>query len=93
MASNEIADELRRTLRQIGPATFGEVASDVRGRVRLGLLLLVSIPAGSDLDLAMVVAWDALRDAGAIEAVDGGRFAWRPLVGIATGAKQTRLFA
>ena len=88
----EIMDELWRTLRQIGPATLGEVVSDVRGRVRLGLLLLATAPATSDLELSLVAAWQDLVAAGAIE--DGGdrRYACRPLAAIATGDEQLRLF-
>lgn len=89
---NELMDELWKTLRQIGPATLGEVVSDVRGRVRLGLLLLVSAPATSDLELSLVAAWQDLVAAGAIEDVGERRYACRPLAAIATGDEQLRLF-
>lgn len=87
---NEIEDELYRTLRQIGPATLGEVVSDVRGRVRLGLLLLSRDT--DDLVAALDVAWRELLAAGAIEAVGDSRYLARPLAAIATGPTQRRMF-
>lgn len=87
---NEIEDELYRTLRQIGPATIGEVVSDVRGRVRLGLLMLSRDT--DDLVAALDVAWRELLAAGAIEAVGDSRYLARPLAAIASGPRQIRLF-
>lgn len=89
---HEIADELRRTLAAIGPATYAEVAADVRGRVRLGLLMLSR--ETEDLPAALAAGWRDLVAAAAVEELPGvpGTFRARPLAAIATGADQLRLF-
>jgi len=62
----------------------------VRGRVRLGLLMLSRDT--DDLVAALDVAWRALLAAGAIEHAGDSRYLARPLAAIATGPTQRRMF-
>ncbi len=88
----EIETELHATLRQIGPATFREVALDVRGRIRLGLIVLLS-PSG-DLLGDLQASWDSLAAAKAIEDLGvGGRFGYRPIAPAASADRQMNLFS
>ncbi len=88
--TQEIRDELRRTLQQICPAHFSEVASDIRGRVRLGLLMFVAEP--DDLEATLAEGWRELIADQAIQHVGDGTYRWRPAAATASGPGQRRLF-